>query len=749
MAFRGIGPVGPAGPVGPQGVQGVQGVQGIQGVIGPEGYPGRPVRTEIATDGPTTVGATSSTTRTITWDNAFDDATYVPVVTIEADGDQVTHRITEVRADEIDVLIANGAIGSRDVTIHAVATDASPSGAAYLTADEVSATYRQKGDVEVSVLDHGAVGGSDTIADMALSLAEVRTASGQAWLEDTHAADLAAFYMAQKAVEDSGGGGRVVFPDGLEYEFNAVGYVHSHIEVELRGGATVTNTVADGGDFVGANRCFAFGIFAREDIPRFTAEGYDQTADNITRGDKVITSVSGTVPAVGDLIYIRSTAGDVSDPTRPLPDRSTFNRVIAVAGDDITLEYPVEFDITTPLIVNYSAITDLKSDLAAGGPPHVYYVAHKAAIHGTVKGTATAALDAGAMLDCAWDVTTVSPKGQAVYGNGFSRSRCKVRGVFGGPRSAIEMGIGSSLSKVDVDLEFSGDADDYTTAVVTSYPDVLLGEGSFRCRVTGAVDAVGRGGQHGFSLTSGAELCLIDADLSTDTPNSAIRFGVATGCRVTSRRVDIEDATAAYYASWAAAGGGGCWVEGTQFSGDQSSIHSFRFEGSDLGGARDCLAPYGLVLFDAATSGNKVLGGYVAEGVASGALDTNQVEVMTAVGRQTTRAQQLVSVTSTTGRSAREMHGHVFHNSAASAQYRMTLAAAKVGMVVTCIASHATHDLRVDAASGEAILPAAAGDVLDIGAGGSLARLRCLTDGQWTIEALRGTTVFDTYGAVT
>lgn len=593
------------------------------------------------------------------------------------------------------------------------------------------------GDV-VSVKDFGAVGGGlgTTISAAGADLATIRTETGQAWLQSTDSMDLAAFYRAQAHAEDTGG--KVRFPRD-SYVFTGPGFVHSGVSIDLDG-STVTNTNSDDSRFVRSNRVFLFGILAREDFDRFSSQGWEQTADNISQDDLQITTLSGTMPSAGDVLLLRTDA-ESGSPT--LPSYTTFNEVVAVNEDDVTLRWPIEKAIASPIIVNYSTIVTLKSALATGGEPHRYYAPLRASLrNGVLVSTDGPAFEVNGALDCDIDVQIRAPKGQAVYGNGWNRCRVRVAGTFGGEKAPVELSVGSALSAVDLDLRYSGDDDSSEDVVSGSYALVQLGEYAEQITVRGRLDAGDKPANSGITIPL-ANRCKIDLELiGRAITQQAIAFSsnAGTGNRVRGR-YEISS-LASHYALWSNGGGGDNWIEDAAFSGDQSTIHCMRFSGASLGGARNVLCPEGQLLIDAGASGNVVIASYIREGMASSGPNGSFVQIKTALGSWP-EDDVIVAYNTTGSQLVRECYGRTITNTGATAIRTRTLPASAAGMYLKVYRDSADYALRIDPNGSETIGSGGAGKYLELQSDKAWAELRCLVASHWVLAVSSGTIAFE------
>lgn len=487
----------------------------------------------------------------------------------------------------------------------------------------VPATYEQRRTF--NVMDYGAVGDDTTIPGSALAAAQEQ--SGQEWLTTSDTLDTLAYFKAQAAA-DAAGGGIVEMPDlggdaliGRDYQLTAPLIVHSNIHVVLNGSVLPLD---DGTRFTTSDRAFLFGMLTRQDYPRFAAQGWQYTADNVAQGARTLTNVSGGSYAVGDVVLIRSTAEDATIPASPIPTVSTFNVVSSFSGGTLTLYFPMEQAVTAPLIINFDAIETLKSDLVATGLPHRYYCALNASLTGTgvVKGQNqdSPPVNFLAAHGLNIDMRIEAPQAQLVYGGGLTRSHVKAWGRFGGLKNAIELGTGSALNTIEVDGEWSGIVPGAGT--MTDYNLILVGEQSFKNKIKGRLRSYGQ--VRGFGIRDGSLNNQYEVDIESEGIASAAVVFDGTGARVKGR---IKCSSANYWLDYKTANGNN--VATVDFEG--TPVNAVRFRDDNNGIALNCNFPSGSATYSGALGvGSSILGGYLATAPATPG--SNLVSTMTALG---------------------------------------------------------------------------------------------------------------------
>jgi len=589
-------------------------------------------------------------------------------------------------------------------------------------------------DRALDVRDYGAAGGGlgTTIADGGGDLVGIRAETGQDWMESTDSMDLAAFYRAQAAAEATGRG--ILFPKDT-YVFTAPAFLHAGVRVDL-GGSIVRGIATDATRFPRGNRVFVLGILAREDFDRFDAAGWTQQADSAAQDATTLTNVTGTMPAVGDVLMLR-TLGSSSTPT--LPDYTTWNEVKAVSGTTVTLRYPLERAITSVRFVNYNVITtrkDAMPGLSVGSAePHVYYCCANASLtNGTLAPADGPAFEFNAALNTDIDLRIDAPKGQAVYGNSLNRCRVRVAGTFGGPKGPVELAVGSALSTVDVDLQYSGD--DQASAMGSgsgAYSLVQCGEYTESCIVRGRIDGGTKPTTLGITFPTGSRNRIMCDTIQRGNTTYAVTFpsNAGSGNRVGGHHI-IGTATDEY-ARWSSGGGGDNWLENATFAGDQETAVAFNFLASSLGGIIGGRAPEGKLQFAAGTSGNVVKGAYIREGLTSAGPLSNRVDIQTELGRYP--EDDVIAATNLTGTNlASESYGRTWTNTGATAIRTRILPVSVPGMWNRYVCNNASFVFRVDPNGTEVIQGGGAGKYLQL-ANGAWVLLRCHIAGTWAIEA--------------
>jgi len=593
----------------------------------------------------------------------------------------------------------------------------------------------QLNNQSLDVHAHGAVGGGlgTTVAAAGEDISAIRTETGQDWLQTSDSMDLVAFYRAQVAAESTRR--TIRFPRDA-YVFTGPAFLHAGVNVDL-GGSTVTSTNTNASRFTRANRVFLLGILAREDFARFGAQGWEQTAADLAIDATTIANLTGTVPSIGDTLLIRTTTASGT-----LPDYTTFNEVLGVVGATVTLRYPIERAMVDPIVINYSTITTLKSTLAGTGEPHRYYCcAHASLKNGTLVATDGPAFEPNGTLDCDIDVQINAPNGQAMYGNAFNRSRARVRGTFGGPKGAVEVGVGWALSTVEVDVAYSGIDTDSAGSVSGNYALVQMGENAERVTVRGQVDGGSKPSSHGVTFPT-ANRCTVDLQLvGRGITDQAVVFpsNAGIGNRV-GGRYEISP-IADYYARWTAGTGSDNWLEGASFSGDQSTLYSLWFEGSNLGGARGVDCPEGQLRFTSGTSGNIVESSMIREGLQAAGKHGNQVDIKQALGSWPER-DVTVAYNVNTAFLNREAWGRTVTNEGGTFLRTFTLPVSEAGMSMKFYRA-ASFAMQIDPAGTETVGTGGAGKYLELGSDKAWVELRCLVAGHWVVATTTGTIAFE------
>lgn len=592
----------------------------------------------------------------------------------------------------------------------------------------------------IDVRRHGAIGGGlgTTIAAAGGDLAAIRSDTGQEWLQSTDSMDLAAFYLAQAEAEAEATGRGIIFPRD-HYIFTTVGFVHSNIHIDLDGSVIECTTPGSAAPFVRGNRVFLLGILAREDFDRFAAQGWEQTANNLDQGATTLTLTSGTAPAVGDVLLIRTTAQSGS-PT--LPSYTTFNEVAAVAGMTVTLRYPLEKAITEPKVINYSTITTLKSALVGGGEPHRYYCcAHSTIRNGTLRTVDGGGFEFNGALDCTIDVTLDTPRGQAVYGNALNRSHVRARGVVGGPKNFLEFGVGAALSTVDVDIAYSGDSTDTLGTAAGSYNVIQVGEYTYGTRIRGKINAGTWPGEYGVTFPQ-AEGNTVDVDMvALGITQAGVSFaGTASVLRnIVRGRIEVG-AAAERYALWSSGGGGANVVDGVTFLGTPKQTASILFGGPNLGAALDIDAPQGFLQFAAGASGNRATG-YVRQGLTSAGPQGSDVRIRTEAG-SFPPTDRIIAATASAAIANREAWGASYTNAGATAAIALALPTAEAGMVVRGYRD-ASFQLKLRPQATETVGTGAAGKAIQLDSDKAYVELRCYVAGHWVVAQSSGTLTYE------
>jgi hypothetical protein len=531
----------------------------------------------------------------------------------------------------------------------------------------------------------------------------------------------------------------VYFPKD-RYIFTAPAFLHANVSVDL-GRSTVTNISANATRFVRSNRVFILGILAREDFDRFGTQGWEQTADNITQHSRTITTVSGTMPSIGDTILIRTTAS-ASSPT--LPTYTTFNEVIDVSGTTITLKYPMELAVTAPKIVNFSKITTLKSTLVGTGEPHRYYAATNASIkNGTLVSTDGPAYEVNAALNADLDFEIYAKNGQGIYGNGMNRCRIRVRGVCGGPKGPIEIAVGSALTSIEADLWYSGTDTDSSGAVSGSYPAIQIGENTEQIHVRGILNLGNKPTNQGVTTPTAnrnnVNVRMVAYGITANVVVFASNSGV--GNRVSGHYEVSSAADADYFCLWSAGTGSDNWLENATFLGT-ASAGSLRFSGPSLGGAHGVKCYSGQLIFDTGALGNIVMDSYIAAGLGSAGPNGSFVQIMRSSGPWP-EDTVIVDYTSSGTQLVREVYGRTMRNVGAAAVVTRTLPAAVSGMYTRAVRSNASFALRIDPNGTEIIGTGGAGKYLELQSDRAYVELRCYATGVWTLTDSFGTVGYE------
>ncbi len=588
----------------------------------------------------------------------------------------------------------------------------------------------------IDVRDYGAVGGGlgTTVAAVGGNITTIRSETGQAWLQTTDSMDLVAFYRAQVAAEATGRS--ILFP-GDDYVFTAPGFVHAGVEIDLDG-STVTNTNANASRFTRSNRVFLFGILAREDFARFATQGWEQTAANIAEGATSITSLTGTMPSAGDILLIRTTAA-----VGTLPGYVTYNEVVGVAGATASLSVPVERAIVSPIIVNYSTITTLKSTLAVTGEPHRYYCAAGSVLrNGRLVATDGPAYEVNSSFKAVIDVTIDAPRGQGIYGNGYNRGYVRVRGRCGGPKSPIELGVGSALTRVHAELEYSGDDTDSVGSVSGDYPHIQIGEHCEAIHLTGRVRMGSKPATHGVTFPT-ANRCKVELDslVGLGIVNNVVVFpsNAETGNEV--KGGDYTFNAAEYSARWSAGTGSQSILRDVKFHGDQSTIYSLWFEGPNLGAAYDVHVPEGQLRFTTGATGNPVTGYFREYMQASGPAGFPLPQLTTPEGSWP-EDDVITPLTANTTLLQRQQYGRTVTNEGATFLRIYTLTASKPLMRVRFYRT-ASFEVRVDPAGSETVGTGGAGKYLSLGTDKAWAELACTVAGHWVVTQSAGTVTYE------
>lgn len=598
----------------------------------------------------------------------------------------------------------------------------------------------------VDVTQFGAIGGGlgTSIAAAGGNLSSIRSASGQSWLEATDSMDLAAFLLAQAVAESTG---RSVFFPRDDYVFTAPGFLHAGVKVDL-GGSTVTNTNTDATRFPRSNRVFLLGILARQDFDRFDTAGWTQQADTAAQDAVTLTNVTGTMPAIGAILMIRTLAATGSPDT--LPSYTTWNEVASVSGTTITLKYPLELAITSVRFVNYNVITTRKDAMPGLGvgsaEPHVYYCAANASLtNGTLVATDGPAFEFNAALNTDIDVRIDARKGQAVYGNSLNRCRVRVAGTCGGPKGPIELAVGSALSIIDADLRYSGD--DQASAMGLgsgSYPHIQLGEFTESCIVKGRLDMGGKPGNQGVTTPTGnrntVDVEMTGRGLTANVVVFASNSGV--GNRVSGR---FEASTNAdYFCLWSAGTGSNNWLENASFIGAPSA-NGLRFQKASAGGARNVTIPSGggQLVYDTSCGDNPVSNSYIADGISSaGPPDRLTIPYLFTTSGTYPRVDRILSVSASTTVSGRDCWGERWIASSSGAVRTMSLPVSKIGMTIWFQRTGA-NAVRIDPNGTEVIGAGGAGKYLELQSDGGSIQASCHTAGTWVVGNPVGTITYE------
>jgi hypothetical protein len=592
----------------------------------------------------------------------------------------------------------------------------------------------------VSIDKFGAAAGTTSIAAAGLNIATVRSESGQSWLNSTDTADLAAYYLAQ-AYLDALGGGTIRFSGGKSYTFSRCAFVHSNITVDLNGASVVT-TGADAGtstNFARSGRCFVLGILAREDYPRFAAHGWQYTAGNIAAGDHTVTGVSGGTWSAGNIVLVRTTAEDATEPTRPLPTVVTFNRVKSVAGSSVTFDYPFEQAIASPLLINYSTIAVTKQSLVASGEPHVYYCAYNAhVINGTVTGNQFAAVEWNAALACQFDLKHICRLGPVAYGNALVRSDYVARpgSIWGGDGNGVEVATGSSLSRIRVDADFSGEMPGSPTP--GNYNIVQVAENAFGCRIEGNIGAGGRACLEGL-LAAGVE-CSYDLELRGLAPSDA---SVATaGARQTVRGRYRTTGSPSYLAKM---NGAGDHID-AKFWGTPSTAVAANLLASNVGVIMGSWFESGKIQFAGSTSGNIAIGSYIPSGITTGGFASNRAVLLATTGGAFPSSTDFTSHTNSSPATLTTQdffYGRTVNNAGAATTVTLIMGlASAVGMVFRAYRS-ASQIFRITPNGTETIGTGGAGKYIELGSDGAFIELRCEKAGSWVLVDSVGTITYE------